>query len=303
MSPRLASLLAFCALLAIPHSAWAWGPGMHLELALHCLEHLDIATPALAALLKEFPYDFMYGAVSPDIFLSKMRAGALFHCHNWRMGHLLLSEAENDRLRAAVYGYLVHLAADVVAHNYFVPYKIIANYSARISSHLYWEMRYDLTVANHTWRVVPRIVQGDYQEFDALLERVLKKTLFSFRTSKRIFQSLLVVNRIGRVRASLRAYTKRSRLPLHEKRIMHFRDLTIDLVEDFLRHPDTARCLEGDPTGRPRESAARQLRKRMRRAMERGELTKNRATQFIAHCDERLRNSMCQADIEWPNID
>ncbi len=90
--------------------ALAWGPGTHLEIALHCLDNIAIATPAIAALLKKYPHDFIYGSVSPDIFLSKMRAGYMYHCHNWRMGHLLLTEARTNRLKAAAYGLsLIHI--------------------------------------------------------------------------------------------------------------------------------------------------------------------------------------------------
>ncbi|MBI2343765.1 MAG: zinc dependent phospholipase C family protein [Deltaproteobacteria bacterium] len=276
---------------------------MHLEIALGCLEKLPLATPAIAALLHRYPHDFLYGAVSPDIFLSKMRAGYLFHCHNWRMGKLLLSEATSDRLQASVFGYLVHLAADVVAHNYFVPYKTIRSFSSRIVvPHAYWEMRFDLTVPPSAWRAVPTIVRGNYQEFDRLLERVLKKTLFSFKTSKRIFKSILVIHKMEQLQESLRRFARQSRLPLEESRIVHFRRLVDVTVDEFLRLPDKARCLSGDPTGHPREMEAIRLMKRMRRAMRRRQLRKEQGDHLVALCDRTLLAGMYQRDIEWPDI-
>jgi hypothetical protein len=290
-------------MVAMPTVAFAWGPGVHLELAVHCLDRVAIAAPVLADLLTRFPNEFIYGSVSPDIFLSKMRAGYLFHCHNWRMGRLLLEEAKTDRLRASVYGYLVHLAADVVAHNYFVPYKTIRSYNARVVvPHPYWEMRFDLTVPRSAWDAVPDILKGDYQEFDALLERVLKKTLFSFKTSKRIFKSILVVQKIKQLQTGLRQYAKQSRLPLNEARIVHFRRLVDKSVYGFLRSPENAPCLQGDPTGHPREMESLRLVKRMRAAVRRRQLSKARAEALVERCDRILEAGIYKRDIEWPDI-
>ncbi len=286
-----------------PHEAQAWGPGIHLQLALDCLDNIALAAPVIAKVVSRFPRDFLYGAVSPDIFLSKMRAGHLFHCHNWRMGRLLLSEATTDRLRASVYGYLTHLAADVVAHNYYVPYKIIRSYNARIvAPHTYWEMRFDLTVPARAWDAVPDIVQGDYHEFDALLERVLKKTLFSFKTSKRIFTSILVVNKIRQLQNSLRRFAAQSRLTLAEPRVTHFRSLLTTTIDDFLHDPEHAPCLNGDPTGHAREAEAFRLVKRMREAKRRRALSVEQIERLITLCDKRLAHAVYQADMQWPDI-
>ncbi len=290
-------------MLAWPGEAHAWGPGVHLQLALDCLDKIALAAPALAHIIKRYPHEFIYGSVSPDIFLSKMRAGYLFHCHNWRMGRLLLSEAATDRLRASVYGYLVHLAADVVAHNYYVPYKIIRSHNARVvAPHTYWEMRFDLTVPHEVWRAVPEIVHGDYQEFDALLERVLKKTLFSFRTSKRIFTSILVVHKIQQLQNSLRRFARQSKLILAEPRVAHFRKLLHDSVDDFLQHPETALCLGGDPTGYARESEAFRLLKRIRQARRRKQLSLEQSEHLVTLCDKRLQHTMYQREMEWPDV-
>lgn len=286
-----------------PAEALAWGPGVHLQLAVDALSNLTHVAPSLAHLMAQFPRDFIYGSVSPDIFLSKMRAGYLFHCHNWRMGRLLLGEAHTDRQRAAVYGYLLHLAADVVAHNYYVPYKIVRSYNARIvSPHTYWEMRFDLTVPPEAWNAVPDIVRGHYHEFDALLERVLKKTLFSFKTSKRIFKSLLVIHKIQQLQNSLRRFAKQSRLVLAEPRIAHFRQLIHTTAAAFLKSPDTAPCLGGDPTGHARETEAVRLVKRMRQACRRQQLTPTQAEHLVSLCDKRLHAAIYQRDMEWPDI-
>lgn len=300
-------LIVFCIFFAAgallwPENAHAWGPGMHLELAQNALTNIDLWAPAISKLIGRYPNDFIYGAVSPDIFLNKMRAGYLYHCHNWRMGHLLLAEAKTDKLRASVYGYLTHLAADVVAHNYFVPFKIVRSYRSPIANHPYWEMRFDLSVPTTTWEAIPPILQGDYQEFDELLEKVLKKTLFSFKTSKKIFKSILVLHKLKTMQTTLQNYAKGSKHVLKESRIKHFRDLAYESVHGFLKDPINAPCLLGDPTGHSCEVGAHNLAKRMRRARRRNDLSPESIDRLISLCDRRLRDSMYKVGTDWPAI-
>lgn len=286
----------------LPDLAHAWGPGMHLDLALTAIEKAAMAAPLLRPLLKAFPNDFIYGAVSPDIFLRKKMAGYLFHCHNWRMGMLLLSEAATDRQRAAAYGYLVHLAADVVAHNYFIPYKIVRSYAARLLSHTYWELRFDLTVPHQVWGVIPQIIRGDYREFDELLERVMKKTLFSFQTSKRIYYSLLVLQRFRHLRQGLKAYARQSQWDLPEERVGHHRQLAWHVVSEFLQRLEQAPCCAGDPTGIPRQAEALRLRKQIRQALRRKLIDEAGAKQLVKLCHDRLHAGMFQSVLQWPDV-
>ena len=53
--------------------------------------------------------------------IAKKYAAAGRHCHSWPVGFEILDRARDEPLRAFSLGYLAHLAADVVAHNYFVP--------------------------------------------------------------------------------------------------------------------------------------------------------------------------------------
>ena len=39
--------------------------------------------------------------------------------------------------------FLAHLAADTVAHNYFVPYQTVVSFHRSRTRHAYWELRYE----------------------------------------------------------------------------------------------------------------------------------------------------------------
>lgn len=289
-------------LLLVPAAAHAWGPGMHLDIASTCLTHLTWAAPTVARLLKRYPREFAYGCVSPDIFISKMRAGFLSHCHHWSMGKLLLSEAGSDPVRASVYGYLTHLAADVVAHNYFIPLQILRSSPSRMLGHAYWELRFDLTVAPAAWELVPHVVQGSFVEFDRLLERVLKKTLFSFTTSRRILKTLLVIEKLRHLQSGLRVYARRSQWDLPDEQVVRLRRLVMRVVQEFLHNPEQAPCLAGDPTGVIRGAQALQFRKQLRAQWRAKKMSTTRFADVIAECDHRLHYAMYHPTVVWPML-
>ena len=68
---------------------------------------------------------FLYGSVAADISFAKKYAPEGRHCHDWKVGEEILAAAESDAMRAVAYGYLAHLAADTVAHNLFVPRRLL----------------------------------------------------------------------------------------------------------------------------------------------------------------------------------
>ena len=295
-------IIALGVFLLIPNVAYAWGPGMHMQIAMTALANIAIAAPVIRKLMEKYPDDFMYGAVIPDIIVGKKYAGYMHHCHNWRIGHLILSEAKTDRQRAAAYGYLMHLAADIVAHNYYIPFKMIRSYKTRTLSHTYWEMRFDIGVPEKVWKQIGKIEDHVSEEFDLLLERVLRKTIFSFKTNKRIFSSILIIQKMRSVRDSLRLYADKSRWKMVEEKRQHYLDLTIEAALDFLVHPDSASVLEIDPTGISRLTYAKNLRRRMKNLLTRGILKEKQAEKLVELVQERLAVGLYRPNLVLPDI-
>src|SRR6185369_11919793 len=145
------ALLAVLVTLLLPDQAHAWGGGIHLQLGATVLSNLSALSPNLAALLAAHPHDFLYGCISADITLGKKFTHSMLNCHRWHIGQKVLHAARTDRQKACAYGYLCHLAADVIAHNYYVPYKIMRSFSTVTMKHTYWEMRFETFVAKEIW--------------------------------------------------------------------------------------------------------------------------------------------------------
>lgn len=295
-------IIATIVFILLPGTAHAWGPGMHMYVGMTALAKIALAVPAIRLLMEKFPDEFLYGAVVPDVVVGKKYAGYMHHCHNWDIGRLILSEARSDRQRAAAYGYLMHLAADVVAHNYYIPFKMIKSYSARMLSHTYWEMRFDIGVPEKVWRQVDKVSAYEIGEIDLLLERVLKKTIFSYRTNKRIFSSILIFQKMRGMRKSLNIYAKRSRWEVGEENRQHYVDLTMDAALDFLAHPKTAACLEIDPTGVGRLTYAKNLRRRIKIMLSRGVIDKRDASKLIDLVKERLAVGLYRPNLVLPDV-
>ena len=109
------------ALLLLPEDARAWTPGTHIYLGESVLANLSYLPAAVAELLRANPFDFLYGNIAADSSIAKHYAPLGRHCHYWHVGQEIHDLASSDSLRAFGYGYLSHLAADTIAHNYFVP--------------------------------------------------------------------------------------------------------------------------------------------------------------------------------------
>jgi len=288
----LYGLLAALVYLLLPAAAYAWGPGAHMSYALHALANAALLAPAIRALLKKFPETFLYGTIAADIIVGKKYAGELYHCHHWDVALPLLDRAETERERAFLYGYLSHLSVDTVAHNFFVPYKIIRSYETLTLRHTYWEMRFDLKMDPKVWTTLQEVAEGDYQELDRFLERSLKRTLFSFKTNKKIFDSLLLVQRMNKWRHAAELLAKRSEYELEDKDVREYKNLCHEVLIEFLQGPEKARVLRADPAGQLKLLYAKEMVKDLRSYTRRGLVSRSGARGLVGEIKERLKEGI-----------
>jgi hypothetical protein len=258
--------------LLLPAPAKAWGPAAHLDFSLIILSNLALLAPAVAALLKKFPDDFLYGSIAADITVGKNLSPYHLHCHNWQVGFSVLDLAEEDDTRAFAWGYLSHLAADVVAHNYFIPYKIVQHYTRRRAPHAYWEVRFDTRIQRETWKVVKALSTRAFKAHDQHLRRILTAPLFPFRINKQLFNSMVLFNHVIKWKRMVDAHARRSKMLLTDEEVEEMHRLSVEKVMDLLVHRQQADCLAADPTGHRNILIARDIRKRLRQLNLQGRL-------------------------------
>jgi hypothetical protein len=279
----LLGVIAFTAALLVPDAAYAWGPGTHLQIGSQVLENLAVLSPALQELLGRHPYDFLYGSIGADITLGKKyRIKQVYHCHNWSVGFKLLDAAEVPHEAAFAYGYLCHLAADTISHNYYVPCQEVASYAATSLRHAYWEVRFDDFVDRKVWPLARVVYDEAHARNDALLQRVLQDTLFSYRTNKRIFRGLISLQQLGQWRRLVELVGERSNFPLTQADFERYYRLTQNAVFAFMVDGQRARTCEADPIGRRNLHAAALIRKLLRSLSRRQVLSP-------AQCEEIVR--------------
>ncbi len=256
-------LVAAALLLALlPSDAWAWTPGTHILIGETLLGAADLLLPAsLAALLKRFPYDFLYGSIAADTSFAKRYARVGRHCHNWNVAYDILDRARDDALRAFSYGYLAHLAADVVAHNNFVPHQLAITTSSSGAGHSYWESRFETATGERWARRAREVILLDHQRSDEHLDRILSPTIFSTRTNRRIFRGMVTVTDLGSWQRLMAVAAARSQYPLRHATVGAHLDRAFDYVVDFLVRGEASAPRQFDPSGEEALREAKRLRK------------------------------------------
>ena len=293
-------IIATLILVLYPVDALAWGPGTHLETAAGLLNDIAIFSPVVIPLLKKYHDEFVYGMVSADVLFGKKYAGYLNHCHNWNVGWRLLEDCTDDRDKASAYGYLTHLASDIVAHNYYIPLMIIKSHKARMKHHTYWELRFDMHVEPTTWNEVRRVIRGDFTSFDTLLEKNLKEPIISFKASKRIFNSILLLQKFKQLRKAVELHSRVTQWPLTEEEVKRYKALIMSVSRDFLTKLKKSDSQNGDPTGISRLKYAARTRKKVRGFLSRGLIQKEEADDFIRFIDSKLEESIFDPTARLP---
>lgn len=251
-------------IILIPEYAWAWGPATHLEIGRDILDSLRLLAPHIRELLSKFPHDFLYGNISADIVVAKNLTEELKHCHNWKVGLKVLKKASNPSQKAFAYGYLSHLAADTIAHNYYIPERLLISFSSRILRHTYWELRFDAMADKRVWNLPKQIAREVHRDNDRLLDSVLEDTAFSFRTNKTIFSSILLIHRIEQWHRMIEILSSRSKWKLSREDKDRYYIICKNAVLDFLNNGSRADCIKDDPTGKIRLDEANKARKKLK---------------------------------------
>jgi len=296
MTPKTRSLcllsVVTAAVLLLPRDALAWGPATHLELGTRLLGNLALLPLALQVLLRAHPLDFLYGNIAPDIVVGKKFGHYLRHCHRWPVGLEVLDLARSEAEQAFALGYLAHLSADVVAHNYFVPYKTILSFNTRAMNHAYWEVRFDTHAPDEVWHIPYRISDKMLGDNDELLKKVLSRTLLSFQTNKVIFNSVVLMGRFRKWHDIIRQALAQSRVVLDPQRVERYKDLSERAVLGFLIDREDSWCFKSDPTGNQSLKAASIIRSHLKRLYRRGHLSRDSFQEILEQYRPHLEASI-----------
>lgn len=289
------SLIVLGLLFFLPGEALAWGPATHIHLGSEVLKNLTLLAPSLQRLLSRHPSDYLYGCIGADIIFGKKFTPYSSHCHNWKVGMEVLAKAETDQQRSFSYGYLSHLAHDIVAHNYYIPTQLVASFQTRTLRHGYWETRFDTHTDKEVWDILRGLAKGDHRSNDDLLERVLENNILPFNINKQIFASWLLLHRVEHLKSMVSTITSMSKWPLSKEDVEECRTLSLDITIELLTKKDEALCLRVDPTGRKSISLAKDMRKRLKGLEKGSSVDIKTQKEIMSIIQPRFRESMFSA--------
>jgi len=254
--------VAVALLILLPGHAWAFGPATHVFLGSHLLDNLQLLPVDLADLIRVHPQSFLYGSMAADISFAKKYVPAGRHCHFWHVGEEILDSATNDRLRAVAFGYLGHLAADTIAHNFFVPRQLLLTSSTKALGHSYWEHRMDVHLGESYAAVAREVVlEYDHSEADNLFDSVLSGTIFSFETNRRIFRGMIRVQDNDRWRAAFDRVLQSSRWDLSDATVRAYMSIAFDFLVDYFLRRSESHPAGLDPIGEFNLGLAKKVRR------------------------------------------
>ncbi|MFN2398794.1 MAG: zinc dependent phospholipase C family protein [Gemmatimonadaceae bacterium] len=240
---------ALAALAILPGVAYAWTPGTHIFLSEAILRSLALLPPAVAELLHAFPYDFLYGSIAADTSIAKKYAPVGRHCHSWNVGLEILERASTKPLKAFALGYLSHLAADAVAHNFFVPrYLVIASRTSGLG-HSYWESRFETHLGPGFSSKAVEVMVRDHAHSDEHLDQILSPTIFSTQTNRRIFRGMVYVTDTESWQRIFQLAADNSRWDLTDVEVAGYMDRAFDYIVDFLLRLESSEPYLLDPSG------------------------------------------------------
>jgi hypothetical protein len=294
-------------LLLVPDVAYAFGPATHIDLGLHVLRYAALLPPLVRRVVINHPESFLYGGFAADVVVGKNLAQHVHHCHNWQVGFRMLDDAPTPDLEALCWGFLSHLSSDVVAHNYFVPLKLILSYQARTTRHVYWEVRFDQ--ANHesegVWETLHRMGRARFPEADDFLREELSSAsrLLPFEASRRLFNSFMLVSRAERWREMTSSIADRSRWSLSREEFVECRRMAFDFVLAVLIDGRKAAVVGADPTGRDVLSKAKKLRRKLKRLAKKGKTGERLSKPAEDLIKQQLHDGVLRSGANLPSID
>lgn len=178
----------------IPSSVFAWGPLTHMYLGNQLLSSCAPLIPAgIFALLKKHKQDFLYGNVMADTILGKKYLPDDRTSHSWDVGLKLFGQAKSWPERAFAYGFLSHLAADTVAHETLTDDK-------SDFGHTWVELKADSLIDKTYWLQAISISKVVRKRSELLLENSLDRYVFSFKTNRRIYKSMVFLSLLNKKR-------------------------------------------------------------------------------------------------------
>lgn len=216
----------------VPSFAFAWGPMTHMYLANEIYSYAPLIPAGILAVIKKYKQDFLYGNLMADMILGKKYLPEDKSSHSWDVAFNLLEHAEKGPEKAFVYGYLSHLAADTVAHGTLTGDMLDME-------HTWIEIKADSVIDRLYWLQSVTFSKAVQKRNDRFLEGSLDSFIFSFKTNKRIYKSMVFF--------SFLLLNRKKRRGINEGYLCRLHDESIGRMLDLIKHGKESDVVEISP--------------------------------------------------------
>lgn len=257
-------LRIFKSILFLEKTFLNWGPGLHLHFGNMILNE-KIETREFE-LIKRNPMKFLYGNIAPDITLGKKYIKeAEKHSHIWDTGFRVLENALDDKKKALAYGYLSHLASDIIAHNFFLPKQLVAGYGLRSVSHTILEIKADMLIYKDTEETIKKMVDEDFSSEDSYIRENVSKAVLPFGVNKKIFEYSLRSVKNKHFYNVFKFITNHDEWSKENKEYMkEYHVFAYNMILDIIKNGKNSMAVKYDPNGESNLSVLKELRKEYR---------------------------------------
>jgi hypothetical protein len=222
------------------------------------------------ALLVRHRRHFLYGNIAADVVFGKRLSKVKHSCHKWSLAQRLLAAAGSREQEAFAYGYLAHLAADVVAHNKYLPRQLLVTGTTINFGHLFWEIRADSQVSESCWGTLSETLQQPFPQHEHLLEQHLHDTFLPFEANLRIFNRMNLMACADRWRSLMDHWGRRSRWTLEPALLGAYHAESLAMMRIAMEQANHAWLTGHDPAGAAAFDQVRRDRRAVRRLAWRG---------------------------------
>jgi hypothetical protein len=223
-------ILLVAGFILVPVDVFAWGPLTHMYLGNQLLSCAPLIPAGILALIKKHKQDFLYGNIMADTILGKKYLPDDKSSHSWDVGLKLFDQAKSWPERAFAYGYLSHLAADTVAHETLTD--ALGN-----MGHTWVELKADSLIDKTYWLQTISISKAVRKRSELLLENALDSYVFSFKTNRRIYKSIVFLSLLN----------KKRRYGVDRSLIHELHEASIARMLDLLQHGTDSEVLFRSP--------------------------------------------------------
>ena len=168
-------------------------------------------------------------------------------------------------------------------------------YNTALLNHAYWEIRADIGVRDETWATAQQLAKRDNSQLDRMLNKILAPTIFSFRTNKKIFNSMMLITRLNNWHRLINAITKRSKWKFDEEEHSEYMLMGLAAINGILGDENSP-YWNADPTGDRALTAAGLIRKNMNNLWLDGKLLQEDSDLILKELRNRFKLGITDPD-------